>query len=349
VFENFCGNQRTAAALARMVELERVPQTILLSGPEGIGKATLARRFGAAILGGAAKIERDDLSLPHNVASIEDREKWPAERRNEDPLLFATHPDFVTFAPDGPLRQISIQQMRLLKERAQYKPSRGARRVFLVDRIDRANEQAANSLLKTLEEPPDYLILLLTAENPYDLLPTIRSRAVPLAMGPLSRDEMAQFMKARGVKDTERRIALAAGSPGLAVSLDLEEYDKRRAAMLALLEAACGATPFGAWLKYSDAVAAARQDKLDGYLKVLYGLLADLLVAQQRHGEVRNIDLERELGALAGQVSFEWIRRAVAKVDELSQLVRRNIQKTIALDALVLELRRQGGRGNGKG
>ena len=146
--------------------------------------------------------------------SIAEREKWPSDKRNEDPLLFATHPDFLTFPPDGPLRQITIEQMRLLKERAQFKPLHGTRRVFLIDHIDRANEQAANSLLKTLEEPPEHLILLLTAENPYDLLPTIRSRAVSFHLAPLSNAEMRAFVAARGLSDAERRIALAAGSPG---------------------------------------------------------------------------------------------------------------------------------------
>ena len=77
-----------------------------------------------------------------------------------------------------------MQQMRLLRERAQLKPLRGVWRVFLIDMIDRANEQAANSLLKVLEEPPAHLIVILTARNPYDLLPTIRSRAVPFRLGP---------------------------------------------------------------------------------------------------------------------------------------------------------------------
>ena len=76
--------------------------------------------------------------------------------------------------------------MRLLKERAQFKPLAGNRRVFLIDHVDRAGEQAANSLLKTLEEPPDHLILIMTAENAYDLLPTIRSRAAPFYFAPLS-------------------------------------------------------------------------------------------------------------------------------------------------------------------
>src|SRR5262249_46631330 len=156
--------------------------------------------------------ERDDLSHAENVTLIAEREKLAAEKRADDPLMFASHPDFVTFAPDGPLKQISIQQMRLLKDRAQYKPLRGRYRVFLIDRLDRANEQAANSLLKTLEEPPQHLILFATAENQYDLLPTIRSRAVMFQMAPLTADEMAQFSETRGLKDLTRRIALAGGS-----------------------------------------------------------------------------------------------------------------------------------------
>src|SRR5438445_362032 len=197
MFENFWGNAHVTGSLDRMIGQERIPHALLFAGPEGIGKATLARRFAARLLGGAEKIELDDLSLPHNVAIVSGREKWPPEKRNEDPLLFASHPDFVTFAPDGPLRQISIPQMRLLKERAPFMPLRGNRRVFLIDHIDRAGEQAANSLLKTLEEPPPHLILILTAENAFDLLPTIRSRAVPFWFGPLSKEEMDEFAASR--------------------------------------------------------------------------------------------------------------------------------------------------------
>ena len=115
-----------------MIRGNRIPQTLLFSGPEGVGKATLARRFGAALLGAdghkhdADKIEQDDLSLESNAALIAEREKWTADKRNEDPLVFSSHPDFATFAPDGPLRQITIPQMRLLKERAPLKPLRGA-------------------------------------------------------------------------------------------------------------------------------------------------------------------------------------------------------------------------------
>ncbi|SPE25389.1 DNA polymerase III, delta prime subunit (fragment) [Candidatus Sulfopaludibacter sp. SbA3] len=205
--------------------------------------------------------------------------------------------------------------------------------------MDRANDQAANSLLKTLEEPPDHLVLIMTAENAYDLLPTIRSRAVPFQFAPLSKEEMREFVQARDLDQPERRIALAAGSPGLAVSLDLEAYDKRRAAMLTLLKVAAGAAPFGTWVPVSETIGRSKNEKLDLYLKVLYELLRDLLILQQTGGEIRNDDIRRDLEPLAARLQFAWIRRAVGRVDEIAQLIRRNIQKVIALDALIAELR----------
>lgn len=339
MFENFWGNAHASDALEQMIAQERLAQTLLFAGPEGVGKATLARRIGARLLAHPELIEQDDLSLPHNLEIITDREKWPADKRNDDPLLFSSHPDFVTFPPDGPLRQISIQQTRLLKERAQFLPHKGKRRVFVIDHVDRANEQAANSLLKTLEEPPDHLVLIMTAENAYDLLPTIRSRAVPFYFAPLGRDEMREFVKARGLDQPERRVALAAGSPGVAMSVDIETYDRRRAAMLSLLKVAAGAAPFASWMPVSEAIGRSKSEKLDLYLKVLYELLRDLLILQQGAEEIRNQDIRRELEPLASKLEFAWLRKAVARVDEIAQLIRRNIQKTIALDSLIMELR----------
>jgi DNA polymerase-3 subunit delta' len=340
MFEDFYGNAGAAETLSQMAQSGRIPQTLLLAGPEGVGKATLVRRFAAAILGDAAKIERDDQSLDANAEIVADREKWTAEKRNEDPLLFSSHPDFVTFPPDGPLRQISIPQMRLLKERAQFQPLHGGRRVFLIDHIDRANEQAANSLLKTLEEPPPYLVIVMTAENAYDLLPTIRSRSVQFQLAPLGGEEMRAFVAAKGLTDPARRIDLAGGSPGRAVMIDLESYDQQRAAMLRLIETGAGVIRFGEWAKVAETLAARRTEKLDQYLKVLYLLLEDLLLLHNGRDGIRNRDIEAKLRSVASKVTFRWIREAVRRADELMELVRRNIQKSIALDALALEMRR---------
>ncbi len=338
-FPNFYGNAAAAATLAKMVDDRRISQTLLLSGPEGVGKATLARRFAAALLGDPDKIERDDLSLPQNIESIEGREKWTSDKRNDDPLFFSTHPDFVTFAPDGPLRQLTIQQIRLLRERSQLKPSRGSHRVFLIDHLERANEQSANSLLKVLEEPPDHLVLIATAENLYDLLPTIRSRSVVLQMSRLSDAEMEEFAAARHLTEAQIRIGLAEGSPGLAATLDIEELRSRRALMLAAFECAAGLTPFSTWVGQSESFNASRSEKLEVYLRLGYLLLRDILAVWYGRRPVSNRDIQTRLAQIAGAVSFSWIERATVQIDELLVMVRRNIQKTAALDALVMNLR----------
>ena len=338
-FPEFFGNQAVANTLAQTIEAGRIPQTILLSGPEGVGKATLARRFAAVLLGDRNKIERDDLSLPHNVEIIEQREKWAAEKRADDPLLFASHPDFITFAPDGPLRQLSIQQIRLLRDRAPFKPLRGNRRVFLIDRLDRANEQSANSLLKVLEEPPDHLVIIATVENAYDLLPTIRSRSILLQMARLSDDDMRAFVSTRQLSDVETRIAIAEGSPGIAASIDIEQFRERRDLLLAAFECGAGLSSWAAWVQRSESFGTRKSEKLDFYLKLAYGVLEDILATAQGRPAVRNRDVHPRIQAIAQRVSFDWIEAAARALDELVLMVRRNIQKSAALDAMIIILR----------
>lgn len=338
-FPNFFGNAGPAAALANMIRQDRIPQTLLLIGPEGAGKATLVRRFASRLLDGTAQIDQDDLSLETNQELLAEREKLPSDKRADDPLLFASHPDFVTFPPDGPLRQISIQQIRLLRERALFGPLKGRYRVFLIDHIDRANEQAANSLLKILEEPPPHLIVMLTAENEYDLLPTIRSRVVMLHLAPLADAEMAAFARSRGWDPAEPRIRLAAGSPGLAVTMDLDQWETRRQRMLVLLEVASGVAQFSAWVKHSESISSSKNEKLEYYLKLLYGLLEDLLLVREGAPARRHPDFQPRLARVAEQTDFPWLLRATARVDELVEFARRNVQKGIALDAFAVALR----------
>jgi DNA polymerase-3 subunit delta' len=338
-YPDFYGNAAAVETLRQMIGRARIPQTILLSGPEGVGKATLARRFAAALLGHRGKIEQDDLSLKQNADVMAERDKWAADKRAEDPLLFSTHPDFITFSPDGPLRQITIHQMREFRERAQFKPLEGKHRVFLIDRLDRANEQAANSLLKVLEEPPEHLVIFATAENLYDLLPTIRSRSLVLPLSRLSESEMLAFAQARNLPEAATRVALAEGSPGIAATLDLDVFRERRALLLAALEYAAGVTQFANWIQESESFANRKTEKLELYLKPAYGLLEEILTLREGKGASRHRDIQQRMSAIAQRVNFAWVEQAVKGVDELASMVKRNIQKVGALDAMIIKLR----------
>jgi len=103
---------------------------------------------------------------------------------------------------------------------------------------------------------------------------------------------------------------------------------------------AAGAAPFSAWIRQSES-ATVRQERLEVLLTVLYGLLRDVLVLSRDREDrfaLRNADIRPRLESLAARVDFPWLRRAVDRVDELASLVRRNIQKNLALDALIAEL-----------
>ena len=110
--------------------------------------------------------------------------------------------------------------------------------------------------------------------------------------------------------------------------------------MLALLKTGAGTSSYASWLPISETIGRSKSEKLELHLKLLYDLLRDVTVIREGGTAIRNFDLRGELGAIAGRVSRRWIIHAVKSVDEIAELLRRNIQKNIALDGLLMEMRR---------
>jgi DNA polymerase-3 subunit delta' len=151
---------------------------------------------------------------------------------------------------------------------------------------------------------------------------------------------MQEFARVKALKDSERRVALSGGSPGLAVTLDIDVFQKRRAAMVALLKTGAGVSTMASWLPVSEAMGRSRTEKLESYLKLLYELLRDITILSEGSDRpIRNVDARNDLNAIAGRVSRAWIINAVKGVDEVAALLRRNIQKSIALDGLLMRMR----------
>jgi DNA polymerase-3 subunit delta' len=206
-------------------------------------------------------------------------------------------------------------------------------------------KEAANSLLKLLEEPPDYTSLILLVENPQELLPTIRSRAVMHRLGVLPASEMEALLASRRpeLKPHDRALAarLAEGAVGRALGIDLESWLQSRQDALVILRAALREPDYSQLFRITETYrgGADGQDKTVNLLRTLDSLIEDLMLmgAGAPH-LVRNVDLAAELERMARGVSLDWIEGAARAVVHVEQGMRRNLLRSLSLDAMVINM-----------
>lgn len=358
---DFVGNGRVVSVLRRMLESGRVPHALLFTGPKGVGKFTLASLFARAV--NCEQKQGEVCGNCDNCRALAALEDLPALVRAAQsargsasadavPLILQPHLSVSVLVPDGPF--IRVNQMRHVVRQAYVMPARAQRNLFLIDQAEKLRFDYADILLKVLEEPPEHTTLILVTDAPFELRSTIRSRCIQLFFAPLQRSELETYLASARPEwkkgDRQLAAAVAAGSLGTALNLDLASYREMRREALEVLRAAIQdrVTPepfFAATAALAGKGPRAGSDPGTGQesfafsLDILYTLLTDIVYLKVGVPDpgLHQPDIRSELQALSRRAGWQWLSRAVADLDQIKGWQRRNVNRQLALDAWALD------------
>ena len=362
-FADFHGNVETVRIAREMLARGHFPHAVILSGPQGSGKFTLAQMLAKAmncleppkrdglpdfcgVCANCTRIAQADALEERFAEAVEIRENLRDADKRETRIFVQTHPDVTIIPPDPPQMLVKVDQVRHVIHEIYYRPAEGRHRVYVFSEADFMKE-AANSLLKILEEPPDFASIFLLTDNPSALLPTIRSRCMQLRLSPLALDEIEKYLAVARpeLKPRERGLVarLSGGGLGRSRSFDLAQYLTARQDALALLGPALGEKDHSELFRVTDSYRSGAEGKVktDQAIRTLYALLEDMLFLKSGTPEfVRNTDIEVQLKKMAEKVDFSWIVDASNRLGDLESGMRRNLLRTLSLDAFATSLER---------
>lgn len=360
-FSDFHGNSEALTQIREMLARDHFPHAVILAGPAGSGKYTLATMIARAMnclerpitdglpdfcgkCSNCIRIAQSEDLQSRCAEAAEARDGLKETEKKETRLFIQAHPDVLVIPPDPPQMMIKVDQVRRVIDSIYFRPAEGRERVFIF--TDSAfMKEAANSLLKVLEEPPEFATIFLLAENPGELLPTIRSRCMILRLQNLSLPEIETYLAKHRPEWKPQQRALVArlseGAVGRARSFDLEAYAAARTDALTLLRTALRAGDHQELFKMTETYRAGAEgrEKIEALLRGTYSLLQDLLFLEAKSPAlVRNTDVMGELQKLAEGADFDWLSSAAERLAEVERGLRRNLLRSLSLDAFAAAL-----------
>ncbi len=328
-FSNLTGNERSRHVLQRLLDRGRIGGTMIFAGPEGVGKRQFALMF--------AKSANCLKPGPAGVFANDCCDQCSNCRRIDS----ATFGDVTPIQPDGQF--IKIAQTRAMAEDVYYRPREGRQKFYIIDRAEALREEAANSLLKTLEEPPPTSTIILITSRPDSLLQTIRSRSQRLNFTPLTIPQMEKFLNQHYPRPAEDNALLARiteGRIGQATAFDLSVYRQQRKSLIEILDLIASGDNRYRLIKAAEYLGKKERDEFEKDLELLARLMRDmlLLASGAQPDAIVNLDAADRLQPLAIKIGLDRLILWIEKFNQLRSNLRVNINRQIATEAAFLQL-----------
>lgn len=296
----------------------------LFSGPPGLGRRTLALRFAQALNCPTPSAPGIPCGSCRDCRQIESMQ----------------HADLTVVQADAEGGILKVDQIRESRKLLSLKPYQSKYRVALFLRFHEANDNAANALLKTLEEAPSYAVLILTADNPEQLLPTIVSRCEILRLRPLSIQEVQRDLESKGVESGRAKLIahISGGRPGYARRLAqddalLGQREERLNDLLSLLPASRVEK-----FKYAEQLAKDKDAMRQTILFWLSYWRDVMLRTAQAETPLVNADRNLEIEGLAQRLDLSTARKTVADLEAALERLEKNVNPRLLAEVLLLDL-----------
>ncbi len=301
-----------------------VRHAYLFAGPPGLGRRTLALRFAQALNCTQPSAPGQPCGVCRDCKQIESMQ----------------HPDLSIVQAETEGGILKVNQVREIRRSLALKPYQSKYRVALFLRFQEASEGAANALLKTLEEAPEYAILILTADSPEVLLPTITSRCEVLRLRPLSVDAIETYLGEHGAESEQAHLIahVSSGRPGYALQLLKDEsaleFRAERLTDLGQLLSSTRVQKFN----YAEKMAKDKEAMRQTLLVWLSYWRDVLLRVSGAKASIANVDQDESITALAEQLDLGSARRVVHDLGTAINRLEHNVNARLLAEVLLLDL-----------